>query len=182
MRIVGGRHRGRKLIGPSDRRIRPTSDRAREALFDLLEHRTPALRGARFLDLCAGTGAVGLEAYARGAAEVVLVENDPAALHLIRRNRALLGDPPAVRVLAADAARLPATIRAFDLVFLDPPYDAGSAGPILRGLQGGRLAGGALVIAEIRGRGTLARPAGFDLIEERRYGAARFVFLRPAEG
>lgn len=178
MRIIAGRHRGRKLIPPADARIRPTSDRAREALFDILEHRQPAILGARFLDLCAGTGAVGLEAYSRGAAEVLLVENDPAALDLIQRNRALLGSPPEVQVLSADARRLPHPGRPFELAFLDPPYGSGLAGAILEQLEAGWLVPGAVVVVELQAREPFAPPPAYEPERERRYGASRFVFLR----
>src|SRR5919106_6660652 len=106
MRIIAGRFRGRGLLSPKGTRIRPTSDRAREALFDILEHGEPRLHGARFLDLFCGTGAVGIEACSRGAAQVLLIENDPEALRLARANLARIGTPPNVRLLAGDAARL----------------------------------------------------------------------------
>lgn len=180
MRIVGGRHRGRKLWGPANRQIRPTPDRAREALFDILEHRD-RIRGARFLDLCAGTGAVGLEAFSRGASEVLLVEADPEAVRLIRRNLALLGDPPEVRIVQADARRLARPDRPFDLAFLDPPYRSGLAAPILAGLLGGWLSTESVVVVELAAREPVPPHAGFILDDDRRYGAARFLFfLRPA--
>ncbi len=181
MRIIAGSWRGRKLLTPSDRAIRPTSDRAREALFAILEQGEPALRGARFLDLFCGTGAVGLEAGSRGAAEVWLVDNDRQALALAAANLARLGAPDNVRVVERDATRLGrARNEAFDLVFLDPPYRSGLAVPALAGLAAGWLAPGAGVIVELAAREDLTPPAGYGLEQERRYGAARFVFLRPA--
>lgn len=179
MRIIGGRHRGRKLLTPPDARIRPTSDRARQALFDLLEHRQ-ALRGVRFLDLCAGSGAVGLEAFSRGAADVLLVDSDPDAIRLIERNRTLFGEPAAVRVLRADAARLPRPDRGFDIAFLDPPYRSALAGPVLERLLDGWLDEAALVVVELAAKEPLAVPGPFQVEDDRRYGAARFVLLRPA--
>ncbi len=181
MRIIAGSWRGRKLLTPSDRAVRPTSDRAREALFAILEIGKPPLRGARFLDLFCGTGAVGLEAASRGAAEVWLVDNDREALALARANLTRLGAPANVRVVERDATRLgPARKEAFDLVFLDPPYRSGLARPALAGLAGGWLAPGAGVIVELAASEELSLPAGYALEQERRYGAARFVFLRPA--
>jgi 16S rRNA (guanine966-N2)-methyltransferase len=178
IRIVGGRHRRRKLFAPPDRKIRPTSDRARQALFDILEHRPPGLRGARVLDLCAGTGALGLEAFSRGAASVVLVDQDRDAVALIRRNVARLGDPMQIEVLRADATRLPLTLGPFELVFLDPPYATGLAATVLDAMPAALLAPGAVVVVEIGAREAVPLPASFILDDERRYGAARFLFLR----
>jgi 16S rRNA (guanine966-N2)-methyltransferase len=178
MRIIAGSWRGRTLLTPKDRAIRPTSDRAREALFGILEHGQPPLRGARFLDLFCGTGAVGLEAASRGAAEVLLVDRHAAALALARANLARLGAPLNVRVLAADAARLGPARRAYDLAFLDPPYRSGLATPALAGLLEGWLAPAARIIVELAARDALEVPEGYALEQERRYGAARFVFLR----
>lgn len=178
MRIVAGRHRGRKLLAPADRRIRPTPDRARQALFDILEHRPPGVRGARVLDLCAGTGALGLEAFSRGAASVTLVDQDRDAVALIRRNVARLGDPIEIDVLRADATRLPLTLGPFELVFLDPPYGQGLSAAILASLPLELTAPGAIVVVEVGAREAAPLPASFILDDERRYGAARFLFLR----
>jgi 16S rRNA (guanine966-N2)-methyltransferase len=181
MRVIAGQFRGRRLFSPQGAAIRPTSDRAREALFDIIEHGEPGLQGARFLDLFCGTGAVGIEACSRGAAEVLLIENDPEALRLARANLAGIGTPPHVRLMAADAARLGPALQRFDLVFLDPPYRSGLALPALAGLRGGWLAPGARTVVELAARETLELADGFTVEQERRYGAARFVFLRPQE-
>ena len=178
MRIVGGRFRGRRLIAPRDQSIRPTSDRAREALFNMLEHGEPPVRGAHFLDLFAGTGAVGLEACSRGAAEVVLVENAPAALALIQANLAALGRPAGVRPMAVDATRLGPAPGRFDIVFIDPPYGSGLASPALGALGRGWLAEDARVVVEFAVREDLDLPAGYEIERDRRYGAARLVVLR----
>lgn len=177
MRIVGGRFRGRQLIGPRDRSIRPTADRTREALFNVLEHGRPPLPGARFLDLFAGTGAVGLEAWSRGAAEVLLVEDAADALALIRANLEALGRPVGVEVQAQDATRLGAAARPFDLVFIDPPYGSGLATPALETLGRGWLAEDARVVVELAAQEDLTVPAGYEIDRERRYGAAKLVFL-----
>ena len=140
MRIIAGDFRGRRLLAPRGHAIRPTGERAREALFDILEHGAPPLRGARFLDLFCGTGAIGLEACSRGAAAVVLVEHDRAALKLAEANIARLGAPANVRVMARDASRLGVAPHPFDLIFLDPPYRSGLAGVTLGALAQGRLA------------------------------------------
>jgi 16S rRNA (guanine966-N2)-methyltransferase len=179
MRIIGGSHRGRKLAAPVGDELRPTGDRAREALFSILEHGEPPVRGARFLDLFAGTGAVGLEAFSRGATEVLLVENAPGALTLIDANLARLGRPVNVRVMAQDASRLRPAGETFDLVFLDPPYRSGLATPALETLRHGWLAPEARMVVEVDAREDLAPAQGYELEQLRRYGAAKFVFLRP---
>jgi 16S rRNA (guanine966-N2)-methyltransferase len=181
MRIIAGEFRGRRLRSPKDETIRPTSDRAREALFDILEHGAPAVRGARFLDLFSGTGAVGLEAHSRGAEEVLLVENERAALKLAETNLARLGSPASVRLLARDATRLGPAMHRFDLVFLDPPYRSGLAGATLEGLlRDGWLGADARVVVELAATDELELPEGYTLERERRYGSAKFLFLRSA--
>jgi 16S rRNA (guanine966-N2)-methyltransferase len=178
MRIIAGRWRGRRLLTPSDRAIRPTSDRAREALFAILEHGRPPLLGARFLDLFCGTGAVGLEAASRGAAEVWLVDRDRQALEIAAANLARLGAPANVRIVDRDATRLGSQSQAFSLVFLDPPYRSGLSGEALIGLADGWLAPGAGVVLELAVKEELDLPDCYALEQERRYGAARFLFLR----
>jgi 16S rRNA (guanine966-N2)-methyltransferase len=179
MRVIAGQFRGRRLLSPPDEAIRPTSDRAREALFDILEHSEPTVRGASFLDLFCGTGAVGIEACSRGAAGVLLIESDPEALRLASANLARVGAPPHVRLMAGDATRLGAAPQRFDLVFLDPPYRSGLAPPTLAGLRGGWLAPGARIVVELAAKEPLELPDGFAAAQDRRYGAARFLFLLP---
>lgn len=130
MRIIGGEHRGRRLSTPRWKGLRPTSDRLRETLFDVL---TPRIAGARVLDGCAGTGAVGLEALSRGAAHVVFIDRDPRAVALIRRNVEACGfaDRCTIRRAALPAAFRRAAPAVFDLVLLDPPYDAPDVGAML---------------------------------------------------
>lgn len=185
MRIVGGRHKGRALTAPPGAVVRPTADRAREALFNILEHRRfgegggSPIAGARVLDAFAGTGALGLEALSRGAAHLTCMEMDRSACAAIRSNAKALGEEARVVVLQADAARPPRAGAPCDLVFLDPPYGSGLAGPALAALAGaGWLAPGALAILELGPRDFIALPEGFDRLDERRYGRARIVFLR----
>ena len=179
MRIIAGEFRGRRLSSPAGRDVRPTSDRAREALFSILEHGQPPVRGARFLDLFCGTGAVGLEALSRGAAEVLLVESEADALKVARTNLERLGAPENIRLLREDATRLGPAPAAFDVVFLDPPYRSGLAAPALECLiRGDWLAAEARVIVELAADDALQLPDGYELEQERRYGAARFLFLR----
>jgi 16S rRNA (guanine966-N2)-methyltransferase len=179
-RIIAGQHRGRRLEVPAGSIVRPSAERLREALFSSLEHREPRLRGARFLDLFAGSGAVGLEALSRGAARLVLVEADRTALAALRRNLEKLGESDRARVIAGDATRLPRATEPFDLVYLDPPYAGDLAALALASLRaGGWLAPAALVVVECAAKAPLAPPPGFAVEEERRYGAGRIVLLRP---
>jgi 16S rRNA (guanine966-N2)-methyltransferase len=187
MRIVGGRHRGRKLVGLEDANhaLRPTSDRARESLFNILEHGrfsrdgTSLVREARVLDVFCGTGAVALEALSRGAAGAVLIDKDPAAIALAHRNLAALGESARARVIQADASQPPHASEPHTLAFLDPPYRSGLAAPALTGLdRAGWLAPGAVCVVEIERREPFMAPAGFAVLDERGYGRARLVFLR----
>ena len=181
MRIIAGEFKGRRLRSPTGQTIRPTSDRAREALFNILEHGAPAVRGARFLDLFCGTGAIGLEAHSRGAHEVVLVDNDPGALRLARANLERIGSPAGVRLLARDATRLGPAPHPFDLAFLDPPYRSDLATPALEGLlRDGWLDPHARVVLELAAAEDLELSHGYSLERERRYGSAKFLFLHPS--
>jgi 16S rRNA (guanine966-N2)-methyltransferase len=180
LRIIAGRHRGRRLTAPSGLTVRPTGERAREALFSILEHGSPPLRGSRFLDLFAGSGAVGLEALSRGASEVLLLDQASTAVEAIAANLATLGETKRAQVLRADACRLGRAPRPFDIAFLDPPYGSGLLTPALHGLlAGGWLTADARIVGEIAAREPIATVSGLLVEEERRYGAARFAFLRP---
>lgn len=185
MRIVAGKHRGRRLAAPEGDGVRPTSDRAREALFNVLAHRSfradgrPMLVEARVLDIFAGTGAMGLEALSRGAAHATFVERDRTALSALEKNITELGETPRSTVLRMDALALPHAKAAASLAFLDPPYGEGLAEPALAALaKGGWLEDGAVVIVELGKRDALSPPVAFTSLDERRYGAARFVLLR----
>ena len=183
VRIVAGRNRGRKLTAPPGSAVRPTSARAREALFNILAHgrfgERPVCEDARVLDVFAGTGAFGLEALSRGARFTTFIENDRAARDVLAANVRALGEESRARVLNADATRPPRPDGPYSLAFLDPPYRSSLATPALTALAaGGWLAPDALVIVELPARGPFAAPEGFALLEERRYGAGRLVFLR----
>jgi 16S rRNA (guanine966-N2)-methyltransferase len=173
MRIVAGEARGRRLAGPAAR-TRPTSDRAREAMFNSLQAAT-RLAGARVLDLFAGTGAVGLEALSRGAGEAVFVESDRAALAVLHRNIEAVGLRGASVVARSVAGYLAGPAREFDLVVADPPYalpDADIAGMLRTLSERGWLASGAFVVVERAAR-SVTDAYGDDLltpVRERRYG------------
>ena len=170
-RVIAGAAKGRRLAVPP-RGTRPTSDRAREGLFNTLATLLD-LHGAAVLDLFAGSGAVGLEALSRGAAEAVLVESDRSAVQVARRNAGTVGLPGAAVVARPVAAYLAADPRPFDLVFADPPYalDAATLAGALRSLTDGWLATGALVVVERSARDAApAWPEGIEALFCRRYG------------
>jgi 16S rRNA (guanine966-N2)-methyltransferase len=182
MRIVGGSRRGRRLAAPEGRALRPTSERAREALFNILGHRDFApfvLRGARVIDLFAGTGALGLEALSRGAQHLTAVESDAAALACLRQNVKSLDFDDKARVIQGDATRLPPAPEPCAYAFLDPPYRGGKAAPALASLAAKDwLVDGAIIVAETSAKEVLAAPDGYEEIDRRRYGAAEILIMR----
>lgn len=186
MRIIGGIHRGRVLHAPKGMEVRPTADKPRQALFDILMHGTFEgkrfdIRETRVLDAFCGTGAFGLEAISRGAAEAVMMDLDGKALAAARENVKALREESRVKIVQADVTRPPAADRPRDLIFLDPPYGLGLGPPALAALAGsGWAAAGALVILETGAREKFTPPAGFAILDERRVGAAKFVILRYA--
>src|SRR6188474_931883 len=165
MRIVGGRFGGRALLAPKSQAVRPTADRLREALFNILAHAYgDPVAGARVLDLFAGTGALGLE-----------------ALSLIRENVAALGLGGVSKIFRRDATRLGAAhpLEPFTLAFLDPPYGQGLAEQALAGARaGGWLAAGALIVVEEAAKAGFAAPEGFEELERRRYDDTALIVLR----
>ena len=180
MRVVGGRLGGRPLRGPRSERIRPTSDRLRETLFNILEHGHGGVAGLRVIDLFAGTGALAIEAVSRGASFALMVDDGAEARAAIRDNVEALGLGGVTRVFRRDARKLgaaPAGER-FDLAFLDPPYAQGLAEPALMALRdGGWLKPGALCVVEEAVSVRLAMPEGFAAIDEREFGDTRLVLL-----
>jgi 16S rRNA (guanine966-N2)-methyltransferase len=182
MRIVAGKYRGKALLSPADESIRPTADRAREAIFNILASRLgPNLDGRRVLDLFAGTGALGLEALSRGAAYVVFVDTGAEARGLIRDHIEAFGAGGTTKLLRRDATTLgPAgTIGPFDLVFLDPPYGKGlGERALVSAREGGWLAPDVTIVLEESSDANFEIPAGFILDDRREYGAAAVHFLR----
>jgi len=182
VRIVGGRFGGRALAGPRSDAIRPTSDRLRETIFNILAHGyDDPVPGARVLDLFAGTGAMGFEALSRGAAFACFVDEGAQARGLIRQNVETLGLAGATRVFRRDATRMgrAAPNAPFSLVFCDPPYGKNLATPALTSCaEGGWLAPGALVVVEEAQGVEEVLPAGFTELERRGYGETRVVFGR----
>ena len=184
MRIVGGSLRGRALVTPRSYAVRPTADRLRESLFNILAHAyDDPVAGARVLDLFAGTGALGIEAVSRGAAFTLFVDNGAEARALLRNNVEALGLGGVTKVYRRDATNLgPAhPLEPFSLAFLDPPYGKGFAEQALVSLRdGGWLTPGALLVVEEAKAAAFAAPDGFEELERRAYDDTEFVFLRVA--
>jgi 16S rRNA (guanine966-N2)-methyltransferase len=182
MRIVGGRFRGRALAAPSSSAIRPTADRLRETLFNVLAHaHGDPVRGARVLDLFAGTGALGIEALSRGAEYVQFVDDGVEARGVLRANVETFGIAGVSRIFRRDATRLgPAHPNPpFSLVFADPPYGKGLAEQALASARdGGWLQPSALVVVEEKADAEFALPTGFTEVEARDHGESRVMFLR----
>lgn len=188
MRIVGGRFKGRPIAAPPGRDTRPTGERAREAVFNILEHApwSPGIEGRRVLDLFAGSGALGLEAMSRGAAFALFVETDAAARGAIRDNVEALGLFGVTRIHRRDATDLgvkPAGLgEPFDMVFMDPPYGKGLGENALSRLgPGGWITTDALIVFECAAEEAPTTP-DFDVVDARTYGAAKVVFLKPQAG
>ena len=183
MRIVAGRLRGRPLAAPSGDGVRPTSDRVREAMFNILAHGIDgfAIEDAMVLDLFAGTGALGLEAISRGARYCLFVETDAEARGLIRRNVEAFGLTGITRIFRRDAMDLgPAGARdRYNLVLLDPPYAKGLGERALASAAaGGWLAPGAVAVLEEREDAAILLPAGFEQLDRRSWGDTQAVFAR----
>jgi 16S rRNA (guanine966-N2)-methyltransferase len=182
MRVVGGRLKGRNIASPQTQAIRPTADRLREALFNILIHAydNPVL-DARVLDLFAGTGALGIEAVSRGAGFTLFVDNGAEARALLRNNVEALGLGGVTKVYRRDAADLgPAhPVEPFSLVFLDPPYRMKLAEKALASLRdGGWLTPDALLVVEEHKAAGFVAPDRFEELERRAYDDTEFTFLR----
>jgi len=184
MRIVGGRWRGRNLASPKSAAIRPTADRLRENLFNVLAHAYgDPVAGARVLDLFAGTGALGLEALSRGAAFALFLDDRAEARALIRANVEALGAGGISRIFRRDATRLGSVhpLPAFSLVFADPPYGMGLAeAALVSARDGGWLGSGALLVVE-EATGKFSPPAEFSELERRTYDDTELIFLKRRE-
>jgi 16S rRNA (guanine966-N2)-methyltransferase len=185
MRIIAGDHKGRPIVAPKGQATRPTADRAREGVFNILAHAAfaPDLEGARVIDLFSGSGALGLEALSRGAAFCLFVETDAAARGAIAENLETLGLFGKARVHRRDATNLgqrPASDGPpFDLAFLDPPYARGMGERALAALAAGDwLAPEALIVFERGADEQRFTVPGYAEVDTRRYGGAQVVFLR----
>jgi len=183
MRIVGGAHKGARIAAPGSLDVRPTTDRTREAVFNILAHGIEdfALEGARVLDAFAGTGALGLEALSRGAAFCLFIEQASAARGTIRRNIETLGLTGHTKLWRRDATRLGSceTLAPFDLMFADPPYGKGfGEAAIGSALAGGWLADNAVIVLEESVKAEIAAPQGLAALDKRRYGDTEIHMFR----
>ena len=185
MRVVAGSHRGKVLTAPPGHALRPTADRVRESVFNILAHGkfgpggASVLQGARVLDAFAGTGAMGIEALSRGASHASFIESDRTALDALRANLRAVHEAANATVLGADALSPPRAAEPVTVAFLDPPYREGLGPKALAALAAaGWFAPGAIVTVEVAAREEFTAPPGFEILDERRYGAARIVIVR----
>ncbi|MBF0094319.1 MAG: 16S rRNA (guanine(966)-N(2))-methyltransferase RsmD [Alphaproteobacteria bacterium] len=185
MRIIGGTLRGRHLTAPAGRDTRPTSDRIRGSVFDILTHRFfsgGSWEGLRVADVFAGTGAMGFEALSRGASHATFLDNRSEALRTIRANAEALNLRDRVSVVGGDALTPPRMREPFSLIFLDPPYALGVASAALAALAGaGWLGPDTLCAVELEAKSTLAPPEGWIVADERSHGRTKVVFVEKLE-
>jgi len=186
MRIIAGKHKGRRIeIGKEASGIRPTSDFARQAIFNILTHGAHGLNGHTFtdkhvLDVFCGTGAFGLEALSRGAASVTFIDHSREALKAARTNTETIRELENAEFILMDAARLPKAKKSYSVVFLDPPYFKGMIVPALNSLQaGGWLAEDAIVVVEHDAKEVLLLPDEFESVDRRQYGRAMIELIKP---
>ena len=183
MRITGGRVRGRKIYAPKSDKIRVTSDRVRESLFDIL----PSMEGTLFLDIFAGTGSAGIEALSRGSAGVVFIEKEPLHAVALKKNLNLCGFEESSEVIISAAEKgiriLSERQRQFDIIFADPPYNRGLAAGILDLLGGtGLISSDGVLVVEHSFREEIVAGNEFVLTDQRRYGDTVLSFLKPDRG
>ena len=185
MRIVGGSHKGRSINAPTGRDTRPTSDRVRESIFNILAHSIEDLNlnGITVVDVFAGTGALGFEALSRGAKHATFIDFTRRALDAIKENAEILGEWKSTTVLKLDAAHFSAPPRAAKapcgLAFLDAPYEKELSLPALLGIVNkGWVQSGAIVIVELAAKEEIELPRQYEQLDERSYGSARVLFLK----
>jgi 16S rRNA (guanine966-N2)-methyltransferase len=185
MRIDAGSHRGVKLVSQQGSDTRPTADRARQAIFNILVNTYDAVRDAKVLDVFAGAGAMGLEALSRGAERASFIESDRNAAEAIKKNIAACREQPRAQLFVNDALKPPRVAANWGpaaLVFLDPPYGKDLLLPALKGLRdAGWFASDALLVAEMHRKDAFDAPEGFAVLADREYGKARFVLLRHSQ-
>jgi 16S rRNA (guanine966-N2)-methyltransferase len=178
LRIIAGTHRSRKLEVPNTPAIRPTTDKAREALFSILFHRLGSFEGVRVCDACCGSGAGGLEALSRGAAFATFIDNNPQALLIAKRNAASLKEQDKCSFIGADLLSPPAADTPYDLLLLDPPYNKDMAAAGLHALtQQGWASPSALAAVEVAREESFAPPQGWRILTERIHGPAQLIVL-----
>jgi len=189
LKIIAGKHRGRKIETKRNATIRPTGSRARGAVFNILMHgkfgadgNSPLIDKA-VIDLFCGTGALGLEALSRGAAHVTFVDESSESIALARTNANSMREEANAHFLRNDSTSLPAARTLCSLAFLDPPYNSGLAVRSLASLdKQGWLENGAVAVVELSHKETLTPPANYTLLDERKYGNTKIVFLQYEKG
>ena len=178
VRIIAGEHRSRKIKTPEDKSIRPTSNRSREAIFNMLSHARNGMSviyGARVLDLFCGTGAMGLECLSRGAEHATFLDT---RTDIAKENIESLGEQKRATLLTCDYKNLPEAGQAADIIFIDPPYDSGLVEPALQLLkQRGWIHDRTIIVAESSSKEMYKVPSDYNKFDERVYGASRFSFL-----
>lgn len=185
MRIIAGKHRGRRIESPEGRDVRPTAARTREAIFNILVHRTfgndtPPLQG-RVADIFCGSGAMGLEALSRGAGHVTFVDKSREVLDAVEYNIERFHEEESTQIIRADSSNLPAVSQPYDVLILDPPYRTGlGVGTLQTALKGGWAHSGTIVIWEQAWKEPVTIPDGYTNIDERRYGNTRIILLQVA--
>lgn len=189
MRIISGKHRGRRIEMHDGAEIRPTSGRTREAIFNILTHGSfgrdgeSPLIGKRAVDIFCGTGALGLEALSRGALHVTFVDRTPASLNLARENVERFGEEAASKFIRSDSTQLPKAMQPCTVAFADPPYNKGQAAPALKSLrEQGWLEPDAIVVLELAAKELIDLPEGYEQLDERRYGNSKILILRHIAG
>ncbi len=185
LRIIAGKHRGRKIETKQNHDIRPTGSMARGAIFNILMHGAFGPNGESplidqpVLDLFCGTGALGLEALSRGAAHVTFVDQSPESINLARQNALRMHEDTTTHFLRSDSSSLPPARKQYALVFMDPPYNKGLATKSLASLdKQGWLVPEAVLIVEVSAKEALVIPEHYDLFDEREYGNTKIAFLR----
>lgn len=180
MRIIGGKYRGKKLNTPSDNNIRPTTDRMRETLFNMLEHGSgPSIRGSNILDLYAGTGALGIEALSRHAEHVCFVDNNFRSIKLIKDNCALIDNPDNVAFISTDSSKMNNRGNIFDVIFIDPPYRKNLITPTLENIILQKLINSnGIAVIEYASDEVINIPDGFTEIKKKKMGDATFSILK----
>lgn len=185
MRIIAGKHRGRRIESPEGKDIRPTTSRTREAVFNILAHGTfgqeqSPLYG-RVADIFCGSGAMGLEALSRGASHVTFVDKSRTAIEALEYNLEAFGELENVKLLRGDSSTLPQMAEPFDALILDPPYHTGLAyGSLKTALSGGWLHENTVVTLELAWKEEVKVPQGYEILDERRYSNTRIVIMKPS--
>lgn len=184
MKLIAGKYKGRNLESPKTRTVRPMTNFAKQAVFSILEYwryvepHSNILQGADVADCFCGTGAMGLEALSRGANSVTFVDKDPQVIKVVERNVEKIAPDDLVNIVTSDASRLPNSHKAFDVLFVTPPYGHQLAEPTLKSLQRqGWIKPGSVLIVEIGEKENLDVPTHYQVLDERKYGAAKIFFL-----